>query len=158
MTSDLDRLLRAVRTLAKIASTYDTEHLLDVLGQYATLKQEGEVRFVAAFLDEIGQELFKRSGDPRPHCQQCDKEICDDVRYDDRDPRADAQYCGPACRQKAYRDRVKAKAKKRKPKRNENDENRHFVAAKAAKAEARRNACPAIATALLARRDEKVQP
>jgi hypothetical protein len=61
MTSDLDRLLRAVRTLAKIARTYDTEHLLDVLGQYATLKQEGEVTFVGAFLDEIGQELCRRS-------------------------------------------------------------------------------------------------
>jgi hypothetical protein len=148
MTSDLDRLLRAVRTLAKIARTYDAEHLLDVLGQYATLKQEGELRFVGTFLDDIGEELYKRSGDPVPHCQQCDKEICDDVRYDDRDPRADAQYCGPACRQKAYRDRVKAKAKKHKPKRNENDGNRHFVSAKAAKAEARRNAAAAALKAI----------
>jgi hypothetical protein len=118
MSSDLQRFLRAVRTLAKLARTYGDEAVLDALGQHATLKQEGDVRFVGGFLDDIGKELYERSGDPVPHCRQCDKEICNDVRYNDRDPRADAQYCGPACRQKAYRSRVTANTAKHNRKRN----------------------------------------
>ena len=124
MTSDLDRLLRAVRTLAKIAHEYDNEHLLDVLGEYATVKQEDDVAFVGTWLSDISEELHKRNvvdgyEQSYPHCRQCGKEI-DDVRYDDsgRGPRADAQYCGQGCRQAAYRDRVAAKTAKPKRKRN----------------------------------------
>ena len=95
MSSDLQRFLRAVKTIAKLAWKYPDEAFLEALGRYATVQQEDDVGFVGEFLDEIGRELSKRR--VRPCCRQCDKEICDDVRYDDRNPRADAQYCGPRC-------------------------------------------------------------
>jgi hypothetical protein len=118
MSSDLQRFLGAVRTLAKLAHEYNTEPFLEALGRYATVKQEGEVWFVGTFLDEIGEELSKRR--VRPCCRECGKEIACDVRYDDRDPRADALYCSPACRQSAYRSRVADKDQKHKRKRNGN--------------------------------------
>jgi hypothetical protein len=137
MNSDLQRFLHAVRTLAKLARTYDDEAFLEALGRYATVQQEGDVWFVGTFLDGIGSELSKRRVDRR--CRQCGKEImtpnqriagmlgvsagtvrADVGENDERDVRADAQYCGPACRQRAYRSRVTANAEKRKPKRNEN--------------------------------------
>jgi hypothetical protein len=74
---------------------------------YATVQQEADVWFVGTFLDDIGRELSARRVELC--CRQCGKEIC----YDGRDPRTDAQYCGPACRQRAYRSRVTTSAPKR---------------------------------------------
>ena len=115
MSSDLDCFLRAVRTLAKLAQKYGVEPFLNDLGRYATVKQEEDVWFVGDFLDEIGLLLKGRRVEPR--CRQCGDEINIGRADDERDARADAQYCGPKCRQRAYRSRVTASAPKRKRKR-----------------------------------------
>jgi hypothetical protein len=118
MSSDLQRFLRAVRTLEKLWHKYPEEAFLEALGRYATTKQESEVWGVGTFLDDIGRELSKRC--VRLCCRQCGKEIEDDVRYDGGYARADAQYCGAACRQRAYRSRVTASTPNRERKRNGN--------------------------------------
>lgn len=118
MSSDFDRFLRAVRTLAKLAWKYDKETWLNDLGRYATVKQESDVWFVGDYLDEIGMVLSKRRVEPR--CRQCGDKINIRRGDDEPDARADAQYCGPKCRQRAYRGRVTASAPKRKRKRNGN--------------------------------------
>jgi hypothetical protein len=117
-SSDLQRFLRAVRTLAKLARTYDEDAFLDGLGRYATVPQEADVWFVGTFLDDIGRELSMRRIERC--CRQCGKEISDNVRYGEQDPRADAQYCGPACRQRAYRSRVTTRTPKHNGMRNGN--------------------------------------
>jgi hypothetical protein len=115
MSSDLDRFLHAVRTLAKLAHKYRDEDFIESLGRYATVKQEGEVWFVGTFCDDIGRELHERLVESR--CRQCGGDICND----DRDVRADAQYCSAKCRQKAHRSRVTASTTNSGAKRNEND-------------------------------------
>jgi hypothetical protein len=111
MSSDLQRFLRAIQTLSKLAGKYGEEAFLEALGRYATVKQEDDVHFVGEFLDGIGCELQKRRVERR--CRQCGNEIQYNARYDNRDARADAVYCSPACRQRAYRRRVTANTQTR---------------------------------------------
>jgi hypothetical protein len=121
-----------VRTLAQLAHQYHYEAFLEALGRYATVQQESEVWFVGTFLDDIGSELARRRVERLRCCRQCGKSIRDNVRYDDRDPRADAQYCGPACRQRAYRSRVAASTQSSRAKRNGNGISSRLGRAKAA--------------------------
>jgi hypothetical protein len=113
MSSDLDRFLRAVRTLAKLAHKYGDDCFLDALGRYAAVKQEGEVWFVGTFLDDIGRELADRRVEPKRICAECGNDDADRL-YD----RSDSRYCSAKCRQKAYRKRVTGKASPRAGKRN----------------------------------------
>jgi hypothetical protein len=98
--------------LARLEATLPVE-MIDTLAQFAD-------EWGGTFLDDIGSELSKRRDSVERRCRQCGKDIADDVRYDGRHPRADAQYCGPACRQRAYRSRVTTGAPKCKPKNNGN--------------------------------------
>jgi hypothetical protein len=142
MSSDLQRFLYAVRTLEKLAWKYGgAEAWLEALGRWATVRQEDEVWFVGDFLEHIGEELSKRRVERPLCCRQCGKEIrignetiakvlgvttatvCMDVGQVYERVRANALYCSPACRQKAYRSRVTAKSAQPKRKRNGNGKN-----------------------------------
>jgi hypothetical protein len=115
MSSDLQRFLRAVQTLNKLAHKYSEEGFLEALGRYATVKQEEDVFFVGTFLEDIGRELQNRRVEVDRPCRQCGRQIDD---YDNRDARADAVYCSSACRQRAYRRRVTADNQNRPRNRN----------------------------------------
>lgn len=132
MTNDLQRFLRAVRTLAKLADKYDRKNHLDTLEKYATAKQKEHVLNAHGLLDPIAQALLKqRVANAKRRCRQCDRDLDTSVIPNAvlgiKEPgmqvlfaerRADAQYCSDDCRQKAYRSRVTAKAAKRERKRN----------------------------------------
>jgi hypothetical protein len=113
MSSDLDRFLRAVRTLTKLAHKHPDDSVwIEALGRHATVKQEGDVWFVGTFLDDIGRELSQRRvEEDYPRCV-CGREI--------ENARTDAKYCSRKCRQRAYRKRVTADPTKHERKRNGN--------------------------------------
>lgn len=110
MTSDLDRLLRAVRTLRRLLGEYGEEAVTEGLGRFATAKQENVVWAVGAMLDKIGQELSSRRVHSR--CPECGEMITAGLG------RADAVYCSAGCKQAAYRARVAANTAKPKRMRN----------------------------------------
>jgi hypothetical protein len=119
MSSDLDRFLRAVRTLARLAHKYGDDSFMEALGRYATVKQEGEVWFVGTFLDDIGSELSKRCVEQTTRiCAECGGEGVGRKDRDDTLNRPNSRYCSAKCRQKAYRKRVTGKASPRAGKRN----------------------------------------
>lgn len=103
MSSDLQRFLRAVRTLAKLADKYDRETHLDALGRYATKKQEDDLLSVGAFLDDIGQQLLRQRLAAKHSCRQCGNDVHNvlvgTTYVVGAGRRTAAQYCSPACRQ-----------------------------------------------------------
>jgi len=131
MSSDLQRFLRAVRTLARLGDKYDLKNHLDTLEKYATAKQKDDVLNASALLDPIAQALVKQRLEHVEHrCRQCghnlDTTLIPNALLGIKTPgmqvslserRADRQYCDPTCRQRAYRARVTAKAAKREQKR-----------------------------------------
>jgi hypothetical protein len=119
MASDLSRFLRAVKTIDRLVHKYPHEEAwIRALGRYATIRQEGEIWHVGDFLGDIGRELSSMRDGVKATCKGCGKEICDSAKYNDRDPRSDAQYCSARCRQKAYRKRVTASIAVKPNKRN----------------------------------------
>src|SRR5262245_54734066 len=109
MTGDLDRFLRAVRTLARLAKEYSDEAFVEALMSDTTANDKHEAWFVGEFLMDIAHELKKRKEewDAKIHCKQCGRWIEEGrkARKDNRRGRSDGQYCTSACRQAAYRKR-----------------------------------------------------
>jgi hypothetical protein len=107
MPSDLQRLMRAVRTLSKLAQKYREEDVAAALLKHCTRRQRPDFPFVGQFLLDLHELYRKPEEDAEPRCCECG----DFIHYNFKDrgiARSDARYCRPACRQKAHRKRVTA--------------------------------------------------
>lgn len=109
MASDLERLLRAVRAITRVAKQYRNEDVVEALLKYATLRDREDVAFAGTFLTGLWESYRQADEEAGPHCCECGDHLRD--RNDgnaDGIIRSDARYCSAACRQKAYRKRVAA--------------------------------------------------
>lgn len=118
--NDLQGFFRAVRALAKLGGKHGLETHLDALGKHATAKQKEDVMNASAMLDPIAKALLQhRVNHVERRCRQCgqnlDTSVLPNAMLGIEAPgmqvflserRPDAQYCGPTCRQSAYRARV----------------------------------------------------
>ena len=105
MSSDLESLMRAVKTIERLAHKYDHEALAAALLKDCSRKDREAVAFVGLYLHDVWREHLRGPDQASwPRCYECGR----DIERPDGDPRADARYCSPKCRQRAYRKRVTA--------------------------------------------------
>jgi hypothetical protein len=112
MPSDLQRLMRAVRVITKVAREYDDEEVAEALMKHCSRKERGEAAFAGGFLEGMWQLNKKAESEAEPRCCECGENILDakstaaaEAGREERDPRADTRYCSPKCRTRAYRKR-----------------------------------------------------
>ena len=103
--TDLQRLMRAAKVIAKLAWKYRQEDVAAALLKHCTERERGDAYLVGSFLDDVQQINRKAENDAEPRCCECGGNICD---AKDRSVRSDARYCSPKCRTRAYRKRVTA--------------------------------------------------
>jgi hypothetical protein len=101
--SDLHRLMRAVKVIARLAWKYRTEDIAAALMKHCSSRERGDAAFVGTFLDDVWQLNKEAERELEPRCCECGRDI---LGTKDTGPRADARYCSPKCRQHAYRRRV----------------------------------------------------
>jgi predicted nucleic acid-binding Zn ribbon protein len=97
----LQYVLRTFDRLRRIANRIDAETLAELLAKHVGWDR---IAYPAQFADDVNcymREYIQKH--PNRHCIECGTPL--NCLYD----RADARYCSPACRQKAYRKRVMAR-------------------------------------------------
>jgi hypothetical protein len=114
---ELRRLIRTLRFLEKILQRYSDKHIADCLvaaRKYPRWHVEtGTVRFVGEVLDSIGHPSSNLMPPDPPSSLAC--AVCGDTDgigrpgMPDTLTRKGSVYCSPKCRQKAYRERVRAR-------------------------------------------------
>ena len=103
MASDLQRLLRAVKRIARFAGRYRQEDIAAALLKDCTPRERADVGFVGQYLLDVWELNRKPELEAEPRCCECGKNIHD---AKDGIARRDARYCSPVCRTRAYRKRV----------------------------------------------------
>jgi hypothetical protein len=101
--TDLQRLMRAVRIIAKLAWKYRQQDVAAALMKHCTKRERGDAYFIGTYLDDVFQLNRKAEHDAEQHCCECGDSVHE---RKDRDARSDARYCSPKCRTRAYRKRV----------------------------------------------------
>jgi hypothetical protein len=99
MSSDLQRLMRAVKIIARLADKYEQEEVAEALLKHCSHRERDAVSYVGTYLGDVWHFLRKAHYEALPRCRECGA---------DAGGRADARYCSPGCRQRAYRKRVTA--------------------------------------------------
>jgi hypothetical protein len=131
--TDLERLMRAVKVIAKLAWQYEAKDVADALMQHATLRERENVRFVADYLSEVESYYREAHAATEQRCVECGGMIYDSRNGGASDKaighllstdaqtiarwagtqyspvRSNARYCSAKCRQKAYRKRQAAR-------------------------------------------------
>ena len=113
---DLERLMRAVRTIERLAWKHDCKDAAAVLMEHCSCKDRDAAAFAGYWLVEVWELNRKAHQESNPRCVECG----DDVEGKRDVVRSDASYCSPACRQRAYRKRVTAPLPAERSKRNGN--------------------------------------
>jgi hypothetical protein len=103
MSSDLQRLMRAVKIIAELAWKYHTEDVAAAMMKHCSRRERDKAAFVGTFLDNIFQLNHKAESEAEPRCCECGGNIFD--AKGTSLGRADARYCSQVCRQRAYRKR-----------------------------------------------------
>jgi hypothetical protein len=99
--SDLKRLVRAVRIIEKLGWKYEHKDVAEALMKHCSARERGSCAFVGHYLVDVFylNQAAERAAEPR--CRECGGDV-----YGAKDSvRADARYCSPMCRQRAYRKR-----------------------------------------------------
>jgi hypothetical protein len=115
MSSDLQRLMRAVKVIAKLAWKYEQEDVAAAMMKHCSARERSDAALVGSFLDDIWQLNRKAEDEAEPRCCECGENIydikaseCAKRGIDEDPPRTDVRYCSAKCRQRAYRKRVAA--------------------------------------------------
>lgn len=114
--TDLQRLMRAVKTISRLARKYRQEDVAAALLKHVSQRDRESVAFVGGYLSDVWELYKEPEREAEPRCCECGKNICDIKACEcakhgiDEDllPRTDARYCSAKCRQRAYRKRVAA--------------------------------------------------
>jgi hypothetical protein len=104
MSSDLQRLMRAVKVIAKLARKYRPEDVAAAMMKHCSACERGDAALVGTFLDDIWQLNREAEDEAEPRCPECG-DFVDGKWTKTSRMRADARYCSQACRQRAYRKR-----------------------------------------------------
>jgi hypothetical protein len=125
--TDLERLMRAVKVIAKLAWQHEAKDVADALMQHATVRERENVPFVGQYLQDVESYYREADAAAEPRCAECGRSIYYGkkaiARFSGIDPqtvardtgtryavaRSDARYCSAKCRQKAYRNRQAAR-------------------------------------------------
>jgi hypothetical protein len=110
--SDLERLMRAVKVIAKLASKYRDEDVAEALMKHCTVRERVASAFVGTFLTDAWESNRKAEEAveaAEPRCCGCGQSVHEWTKNSSGYARSDARYCSAKCRQKAYRKRVTAK-------------------------------------------------
>ena len=116
MSSDLQRLMRAVKIIAKLAWKYRQQDVAAALLKHYSQRERGDVPLAGQFLTDLWDRYQASEREAEPRCLQCGESVHDTK---DNLARADARYCSPKCRQRAYRKRVTARCPDGRQKHNE---------------------------------------
>ena len=69
--SDLQRLRRAVKVLAKLAWKYQSEKVAEALMKHCSHRERENVVFVGEYLGDVAQVYDKAHSKSEPHCHKC---------------------------------------------------------------------------------------
>jgi hypothetical protein len=117
--SDLQRLMMAVKIIAKLGWKYKHEDVAAALMKHCSRRERGDAAFAGQFLVdlwELNSKAERAAEAAEKHCCECGG--CLHEWKDSGYARSDALYCSAKCRQRAYRKRVTAKCSATRPRRN----------------------------------------
>jgi hypothetical protein len=100
-----------VKVINRLANKYREEEVATALMKHWSRRERDIAAFVGTWLTDIWEINRKAESETEPHCCECGANILDNVKYDDKDARADARYCSPKCRQRAYRKRYSSSSR-----------------------------------------------
>src|SRR5215211_5954936 len=89
---DLERLMRAVRTIERLAWKHDCKDAAAVLMEHCSCKDRDAAAFAGYWLVEVWELNRKAHQESNPRCVECG----DDVEGKRDVVRSDASYCSPA--------------------------------------------------------------
>lgn len=105
MASDLQRLLRAAKTIARLAWKYDQKDIAAALLKHTTQRERQDVSFISQYLVDVWELYHQAEREAELRCCECGDSVHE---WKDGLARSDARYCSPKCRQRAYRKRMTA--------------------------------------------------
>jgi hypothetical protein len=115
--SDIDRLMTAVRTIARLGWKYKHEDVAAALMKYCSPRERGDAAFAGSFLTDLWELNRKAEEGVEKLCCECGTHTVDEWKGSGY-ARSDSRYCSAKCRQKAYRKRVTAERSAGRPRRN----------------------------------------
>lgn len=104
MASDLQRLLRAAKTIAWLAWKYEQKDIAAALLKHCTQREREDVSLIGQYLVDVWELYHQAEREAEPRCRECNSSVHE---WKDGLARSDAR-CSPKCRQRAYRKRMTA--------------------------------------------------
>jgi hypothetical protein len=124
--SDLQRLMRAVKIIARLAQKYDQKDVADALMKHCSRRDRDVAAFIRQYFVDVFDLNRKAEEEAEPRCCECGGNVFNAKNFNRqiaeilgvspqtidhdcgtkvRTVRADTRYCSPKCRQRAYRKR-----------------------------------------------------